>query len=65
MDLYNVTDVAPNLGQLIEFQQEDLLGYFAGSENQLAELEEYFDLYTGNYLDYIQWYEQQHPDPID
>jgi len=61
MDLYNVADVAPNLGRLIEFQQEDLLGYFAGSEHQLAELEDYFGLYTGKYLDYIQWYEQQHP----
>jgi len=59
MDLYNVVDVAPNLGRLIGFQQEDLLAYFAGSERQLAELEEYFDLYTGHYLDYVQLYEQQ------
>jgi hypothetical protein len=59
MDLYNVTDVAPNLGRLIELQQEDLLLYFVGSEHQLAELEEYFDLYTGHYLDYVQLYEQQ------
>jgi hypothetical protein len=67
MDLYNVTDVAPNLGRLIEFQQEDLLAYFGGSEGQLAELEEYFDLYTGHYRRYIRLYEQQHrnqaPDP--
>jgi len=62
MDLYNVTDVAPNLGRLIEFQQEDLLAYFAGSEPQLAELEEYLDLYTGHYLNYIQLYEQQRRD---
>jgi hypothetical protein len=59
MDLYNVVDVAPNLGRLIEFQQEDLLAYFFGSEHQLTELEEHFDLYTGHYLDYIQLYEQQ------
>jgi spermidine synthase len=59
MDLYNVTDVAPNLGRLIEFQQEGLLAYFVGDEHQLAELEEYFDLYTGHYLDYVQSYEQQ------
>ena len=65
MDLYNVTDVAPNLGRLIEFQQENLLAYFAGSEYQLAELEEYFDLYTGHYLDYIRWYDQLQPDPSD
>jgi len=59
MDLYNVTDVAPNLGRLLEFQQEDLLAYFDGSEQQLAELEEHFDLYTGHYLDYVELYEQQ------
>ena len=59
MGLYNVTDVAPNLGRLIEFQQEDLLAHFVGSEHQLAELEEHFDLYTGHYLDYVQLYEQQ------
>ena len=59
MDLYNVTDVAPNLGRLIEFQQEDLPAYFVGDEHQLAELEEYFDLYTGYYLDYVESYEQQ------
>ena len=59
MDLYNVTDVAPNLGRLIGFQQEDLLGYFVGSEHQLVELEEYFDLYTGHYRDYVQLYKQQ------
>ncbi|MGB5448970.1 MAG: fused MFS/spermidine synthase [Woeseiaceae bacterium] len=62
MDLYNVTDVAPNLGRLIEFQQEDLIAYFVGGEHQLAELEEYFDLYTGHYLDYVQMYEQQRLD---
>jgi spermidine synthase len=59
MDLYNVTDVAPNLGRLIEFQNEDLLSYFVGSELQLAELDEHFDLYTGHYLDYIRLYERQ------
>jgi len=59
MGLYNVTDVAPNLGRLIEFQQEDLLVYFVGGEHRLAELEEYFDLYIGHYLDYVQLYEQQ------
>ena len=61
MDLYNVVDVAPNLGRLMEFQQEDLLAYFTGSEQQLARLEEHFDLYTGHYLDYVRLYEQQRP----
>jgi spermidine synthase len=59
MDLYNVVDVAPNLGRLIEFQQEDLLEYFVGSERQLAALEEHFDLYTGHYLNYVRQYEQR------
>jgi spermidine synthase len=61
MDLYNVVDVAPNLGRLLEFQQEDLLAYFAGSEQQLAELEEHFDRYTGHYRDYVRLYKQQLP----
>ncbi len=34
MDLYNVEDVAPNLGRLLEFQREDLLAYFVASEQQ-------------------------------
>jgi spermidine synthase len=59
MDLYNVVDVAPNLGRLLEFQQEDLLMYFVGGEQQLAELEAHFDLYTGHYRDYVRLYEQQ------
>jgi hypothetical protein len=59
MNLYNVVDVAPNLGRLLEFQQEDLLAYFLGSETELAELEAHFELYTGHYLDYVRLYEQQ------
>jgi hypothetical protein len=59
MDLYNVTDVAPNLGRLLGFQQENLLEYFVASERQFAKLEEYFDLYTGHYLDYVRIYKQQ------
>ncbi len=59
MDLYNVTDVAPNLGRLLAFQREDLLAYFAGSEAQLAELDEHFELYTGYYVDYVRSYQQQ------
>ncbi len=61
MDLYNVTDVAPNLGRLIGFQEEDLLAYFVGSEDQLTELEEHFSLYTGYYREYVRLYEQQRP----
>ncbi len=61
MDLYNVTDVAPNLGRLIGFQEEDLLACFVGSEEQLTELEEHFSLYTGYYREYVRLYEQQRP----
>ena len=63
MDLYNVVDVAPNLGRLIEFQQEDLLEYFKGSGRQLDELVEHFDMYTGHYLDYVQLYEDSRVGP--
>ena len=59
MDLYNVVDVAPNLGRLMDFQQEDLLAYFVGSENQLLRLEEHFDRYTRHYREYVRLYEQQ------
>jgi spermidine synthase len=59
MDLYNVVDVAPNLGRLLEVQQENLLGYFVGNESQLSELEDHFDLYQGHYLNYVRFYEQQ------
>ena len=62
MALYNVTDVAPNLGRLIGFQKEDLLAYFTGNDEQLATLEEHFELYTGHYLDYVRLYEQQRRD---
>jgi spermidine synthase len=59
MDLYNVVDVAPNLGRLLEFQRENLLAYFIGNERQLDKLEEHFALYTGHYLDYVRLYEQR------
>lgn len=62
MNLYNVEDVAPNLGRLMEFQEEDLFAYFVGSQRQLDKLEEYFDLYTSHYRDYVRLYEQQRPD---
>jgi len=59
MDLYDVVDVAPNLGRLLELQREDLLAYFVGSENQLARLEEHFDLYIRHYRDYVRLYDRQ------
>ena len=62
MDLYNVEDVAPNLGRLLEYQKEDLLEYFVGTERQLTALEEHFEEYTGHYENYIRLYEQQSGD---
>ena len=59
MDLYMATDVAPNLGKLLEFQEEDLLEYFIGTERQLMVLEEHFEEYTAHYEAYIRLYERQ------
>ncbi len=59
MDLYNEVDVAPNLGRLMEYQQEDLLAYFAGNEQRLAELRRHFEMYTTYYREYVRLYEQQ------
>jgi len=56
---YNVVDVAPNLGRLLEFEREDRLTYFIGSEQQLDKLDENFGLYTGHFLNYVRMYEQQ------
>ena len=64
MDLYNVVDVAPNLGRLMAFQQEDLLAYFDGEDQQLDRLDEHFELYTGYYRDYVRLYEEQRLDPV-
>ena len=51
--------VSTALDDATAVQHEDLLAYFVGTEQQLAELEEHFDLYTGHYLDYIELYERQ------
>ena len=60
MDLYNVVDVAPNLGRLMEFQHEDLLEYFIAGEGRIAKLDEHFELYTRHYRNYVELYERQH-----
>jgi spermidine synthase len=62
MALYNVEDVAPNLGRLLEFQQEDLLQYFEGTERQLSALQDHLELYMGHYTDYVRMYERQFDD---
>ena len=50
--------VAPNLGRLLEFQRENLLGNFAGGDRELDKLEEHFDRYAGHYRNYVRLYEQ-------
>ena len=57
MHEYMMIDVAPNLGRLLDYQQEDLLQYFRGTNQQLAELERHFSKYTRNYRNYVQQYE--------
>lgn len=59
MGQYNVVDVAPNLGRLLDYQDERLLSYFVGSDEQLAELDAHFVQSTRHYRDYVRWYEQQ------
>ena len=59
MDLYMVTDVAPNLGRLLEFRSTHPLGHFAGTPEELATLERHFRQYTGHYRDYVRMYERQ------
>ena len=61
MTLYMATDVAPNLKRLLEFQREDLLRYFSGTERELGALKSHFDRYTGHYREYIREYERLNP----
>jgi spermidine synthase len=56
---YMMVDVAPNLGRLLEYQQEDLLRYFTGNEEQLETLDRHFREYTRHYRDYVEQYERQ------
>jgi hypothetical protein len=58
MDLYTQVDVAPNLGQLLGYQKENLGGYFTGSNRQLATLRRHFDDYRRNYWNYVRAYER-------
>jgi len=58
MYLYMMTDVAPNLGRLLEFQKEDRLDYFELTELERDELEQHFEKYTQNYWNYVAAYER-------
>jgi hypothetical protein len=59
MRQYMMVDVAPNLGRLLEYQQEDLLRYFTGTRQQLDTLDRHFQEYTQHYRDYVEQYERQ------
>jgi len=59
MRQYMMVDVAPNLGRLLEYQREDLLRYFTGSDPQLDALDAHFQQYTQHYRDYVEQYERQ------
>jgi spermidine synthase len=59
MRQYMMVDVAPNLGRLLGYQQEDLLHYFSGTGQQLQTLERQMRRYRQHYRDYVEQYERQ------
>ncbi len=58
MRQYMMTEVAPNLGRLLDYQQEDLLRHFEGTDRQLSRLEQHFEEYMRHYRDYVEQYER-------
>ncbi len=58
MSLYMMTDVEPNLKQLLAYQEEDLLNYFIGDDKQLERLRQDFRTYNNHYRNYIKRYER-------
>jgi spermidine synthase len=65
MGLYMQVDVAPNLKGLLGYQNEDLGQYFVGTDQQLATLDRYFELYQHNYRQYVAAYDQQERRKLD
>jgi spermidine synthase len=65
MGLYMMTDVAPNLKRLLDYQKEDLEQYFIGTDAQLATLSRRLEKYTRNYWNYIAHYERTSGDEVD
>jgi len=59
MGLYMTSDVEPNLKRLLSFQSENLGAYFAGSEEQMALLEEHFEESAKHYRDYVNQYQRR------
>jgi len=65
MGLYMMTDVAPNLKRLLDYQKEDLGRYFVGTDEQLATLQRRLEKYTRNYWNYIAHYERSSTPDLD
>jgi spermidine synthase len=65
MGLYMMTDVAPNLKRLLDYQKEDLEQYFIGTDAQLATLSRRLEQYTRNYRNYVAHYERTAGDEVD
>ena len=65
MDLYMSTDVAPNLKELLRFQNEDLARYFSGSRGQIEKLGDHLETYADYYRRYIREYERSVEDSAD
>lgn len=59
MDQYMMVDVEPNLKRLLGYQEEDLMGYFTGTNRQLTVLRRHFHQYRRNHQNQIFRYEQQ------
>jgi hypothetical protein len=60
-----MTDVAPNLKRLLDYQKEDLEQYFIGTDAQLATLSRRLEQYTRNYRNYVAHYERTAGDEVD
>jgi spermidine synthase len=58
MGQYAQVDVAPNLGQLLGYQQENRLRYFTGTQEERAVLRRHFADYRSNYRNYVKAYEK-------
>lgn len=65
MRLYMVTDVAPNLERLLDYQQESLSRYFLGTDEQISTLDDHFEQYNRLYRRYIRQYEREFGDKGD
>lgn len=59
MEQYMQVDVAPNLGQLLDYQKENLSQYFTGSDEQLAALRQRMQEYRRNYRNLVRAYERE------